>query len=160
MGEAVNVLADEDMEFEGGAVAERPPDRGDVVDVDGDVDMEAAGGDAVTAHAVGDGAAFGVVGLPPHGVAADVGPSSAALSRPGRGSARRAGRVARASGPRIVTGFGAERIDDVRVHEDEMDANALERHDVRVNEGGRGRMRDAEDRDLDRSEHAFSSRRR
>ena len=53
-----------------------------------------------------------------------------------------------------------ERIDDVRAHEAEMDAKALERHAVRANEGGRGRMRDAEDRDLDRSESAFSTRRR
>jgi hypothetical protein len=51
MGEAVNVMADEDMEVEGGAVAERMPDRGDVVDLDADVDMEASGGDAVAAPA-------------------------------------------------------------------------------------------------------------
>ena len=41
MGEAVNVLADEDMEVE-------PLDGRAVVDLDGDVDMEAAGGAAAS----------------------------------------------------------------------------------------------------------------
>ena len=58
-----------------------------------------------------------------------------------------------------MMGFGAGRIDDLRAYDAEMEANALERHAARANEGGRGRMRDAEDRDLDRSESAFSTRR-
>ena len=67
MGEAVDVISDEDMEVEGGAVAERAPDRGDVVDLDADVDMEAAGGDAVTAPApagAADDAAASVAAAP------------------------------------------------------------------------------------------------
>ena len=67
MGEAVDVISDEDMEVEGGAVAERARDRGDVVDLDADVDMEAAGGDAVTAPApagAADDAAASVAAAP------------------------------------------------------------------------------------------------
>ena len=64
---------------------------------------------------------------------------------------RRTSGVAKAGAPRIVTRFGDERIDDVRVHDANMEADALHRHEHRVNEGDRGRMRDADNRDLDRS---------
>ena len=79
------------------------------------------------------------MGAGPAGIAADVGLSFVALPNAGGGgSASRTGPVAIAGGPRIVMGFGAERIDDMRAHEAERDANALERHVVRANEGGRG----------------------
>ena len=67
------------------------------------------------------------------------------------GRVRRTSGAAKAGAPRIVMGFGDERIDDVRVHDANMEADALHRHEHRVNEGDRGRMRDADNRDLDRS---------
>ena len=48
-------------------------------------------------------------------------------------------------------GFGNERIDDVRAYDANMEADALDRHEHRVNQCDRGRMRDADNRDLDRS---------
>ena len=77
-------------------------------------------------------------------------PAAGAPTAP-RGRLRRMGRAAEAGAPRIVMGFGDERIDDVRAYEANMEADALDRHEHRVNEGDRGRMRDADGRDLDRS---------
>ena len=84
------------------------------------------------------------------GVSGSGAAAGAAAPMAPRGRLRRVGGVARAGGPRIVMGFGDERIDDVRAHDATMEADALDRHEHRVNEGDRGRMRDADGRDLDR----------
>jgi hypothetical protein len=180
VGEFVEVVADEDMEVEVGAEAERQPNRGDDVDFDGEVDTEAAGGTAVPARAGAAGGAGGAaaggdvdmeaaggdaVAAPARagaagGAAASVAAAASGFPGAGRSHPRHVGPVVRPGGPRIVMGFGAGRIDDLRAYDAEMEANALERHAARANEGGRGRMRDSEDRDLDRSESAFSTRRR
>ena len=68
-----------------------------------------------------------------------------------RGRVRRTVAAAKAGAPRIVMGFGNERIDDVRAYDANVEADALDRHAHRVNQGDRGRMRDADNRDLDRS---------
>ena len=54
--------------------------------------------------------------------------------------------------PRIVTGFGRERVDDVAAHEALVSKNENRRAKQRYEEGKRGRMRDWDDNDLDRSE--------
>ena len=158
-----------------GGVAEyavRPPDVGHVVDLVADVDME-AGGDARRERGGGDwecavgsvsaesgcGPAGGAAAVPSAAAAAaaavavgvaGAAPAAAVAVTASRGRARRVSQGATAGAPRIVTGFGSERIDDVRAHEARREAEALERHTHRADEGDRGRMRDAEDRDLDR----------
>ena len=49
--------------------------------------------------------------------------------------------AARASGARVVSGFGDERVDDVAAHEARMEAGAFVRAAWRSAEGTRGRMR-------------------
>ena len=61
---------------------------------------------------------------------------------------------------RVVTGFGSERVEDVRAQEEERDRESYQRQRDRNEEFARGRVRDFEGRDLDRSEgSAFSWRR-
>ena len=52
--------------------------------------------------------------------------------------------------PVIVTGFGAERIADVASDETRRIAEGARRGTLRRETGERGRMRDMQDRDLDR----------
>ena len=52
---------------------------------------------------------------------------------------------------RIVTGFGAERVEDVAADEARRIAASAKRGDLRREEGTRGRMRDFANQDLDRS---------
>jgi len=52
---------------------------------------------------------------------------------------------------RIVSGFGTERCEDVDVRRRQLDQDALQRASVRQEEWQRGRARDMQDRDLDRS---------
>ena len=54
--------------------------------------------------------------------------------------------------PRIVTGFGRERVDDVSAHEARVSRDENRRARQRCEEGQRGRMRDWGDNDLDRCE--------
>ncbi len=54
-------------------------------------------------------------------------------------------------GPRIVTGFGEERVEDVLADEARRVAEGVRRGQWRRDEGVRGRMRDMGDQDLDRS---------
>ena len=54
--------------------------------------------------------------------------------------------------PRIVSGFGRERVDDVAAHEERLSKEMSQRARHRYEEGKRGRMRDWHDNDLDRSE--------
>ena len=54
--------------------------------------------------------------------------------------------------PRIVTGFGRERVDDVSAHEARISRDENQRAKQRYEGGLRGRMRDWDDNDLDRSE--------
>ena len=54
-------------------------------------------------------------------------------------------------GPRIVTGFGEERVEDVLADEARRVAEGVRRGERRRDEGVRGRMRDMGDQDLDRS---------
>ena len=100
--------------------------------------------------------AAGCEGRPPGGggggaAAAAPAPASGAAPAAPRGRARRVHGAAKAGAPRIVMGFGTERIDDLRAHDANMETAALERHEQRAKEGNRGRMRDADGRDLDRS---------
>ena len=57
----------------------------------------------------------------------------------------------RASGARVVSGFGDERVDDVAAHEERMDAGAIVRAARRRAEGTRGRMTGFSGEDLDRA---------
>ena len=141
--------------------AERPPDVGNVVDLVGDVDMEAAAGVAAAAAspapagaASGTGGAAASVAVVPAAAAAPApaaAPAAAPAPAASRGRAGGMGGTATSGASRIVTGFGAERIDDLRAHDAETEADALERHARRASEGDRGRVRDMQDRDLDRS---------
>ena len=54
--------------------------------------------------------------------------------------------------PRIVTGFGRERVDDVSAHEARISRDENQRAKQRYEGGLRGRMRDWDGNDLDRSE--------
>ena len=54
--------------------------------------------------------------------------------------------------PRIVSGFGRERVDDVAAHEAQVSKDEDHRARQRYEEGKRGRVRDFDDNDLDRSE--------
>ena len=60
------------------------------------------------------------------------------------------GRGAR-GGARIVTGFGSERVEDVDMHVQQAEADALQRAALRRDEGTRGRMTGLGGDDLDRS---------
>ena len=53
--------------------------------------------------------------------------------------------------PRIVTGFGRERVEDVAAHEARLSKEEDRRAKQRYEQGERGRMRDWKDNDLDRS---------
>ena len=75
-----------------------------------------------------------------------------------RGKGRGRGRVSGRG--RVVTGFGSERVEDVRAQEEERDRESYQRQRDRNEEFAKGRVRDFEGRDLDRSEgSAFSWRR-
>ena len=75
-----------------------------------------------------------------------------------RGKGRGRGRVSERG--RVVTGFGSERVEDVRAQEEERDRDSYRRQRDRNEEFTRGRVRDFEGRDLDRGEGgAFSWRR-
>ena len=75
-----------------------------------------------------------------------------------RGKGRGRGRVSGRG--RVVTGFGSERVEDVRAQEEERDRESYQRQRDRNEEFVRGRVRDFEGRDLDRGEgSAFSWRR-
>ena len=54
-------------------------------------------------------------------------------------------------GPRVVSGFGDERVEDVAAAETQRISEGARRGAYRRDEGLRGRMRDMADRDLDRS---------
>ena len=84
-------------------------------------------------------------------------------------SGRGAGGVAAGSGVaarsrgrgRVVSGFGKERVEDVRALEERREVEACDRQKQRREEGARGRMVDFEGRELDRSEGgAFSLKKR
>ena len=75
------------------------------------------------------------------------------LLRAGEGSgARSAGASSGPTRGRIVTGFGSERIDDVRADEQRRLAEGARRGDQRREDGSRGRMTSFEGMDLDRGE--------
>ena len=80
----------------------------------------------------------------------------------GRGAAGAAGRGVAARGRgsgRVVSGFGAERVEDVRALEERLDEEACDRQRQRREEGERGRMVDFRGRELERNEGgAFSWR--
>ena len=87
----------------------------------------------------------------------DVAMSSGAVPRSSEGavasssSSRAAQEAVPAVGPRIVTGFGVERVEDVATHERVSLRNAVNQARQRREEGSRGRVRDFHDNDLDRS---------
>ena len=57
----------------------------------------------------------------------------------------------RAGGPRIVTGFGSERVEDVVLQEEVRESEAMVRAARRREEGSRGRMTGFSGEDLDRA---------
>ena len=79
----------------------------------------------------------------------------------GAAGAAGVGAVARGGGRgRVVSGFGEERVDDVRVMTERRDGEACDRQRQRREGGARGRMVDFGGRDLARNEGgAFSLRR-
>ena len=83
------------------------------------------------------------------------GPDSMAEAAEVRGRGVRAEVAMRAtpgsvSGARVVSGFGAERIEDVRAHGERVEAEALARAARRREEGTRGRMTGFNGADVDR----------
>ena len=52
---------------------------------------------------------------------------------------------------RVVSGFGAERVDDLRAHGERVEAEALDRAAWRREEGARGRVTGFDGVDVDRS---------
>ena len=57
----------------------------------------------------------------------------------------------RHGGPRVVSGFGSERVEDVAAHEERRDAGAMVRAARRRADGTRGRMTGFGGEDLDRA---------
>ena len=58
---------------------------------------------------------------------------------------------------RVVSGFGEERVEDVRAQAEQRDVEALDRHRHRSEQGERGDVVDFQGRPLDRSDGgAFS----
>ena len=145
----------------GGAVGAREGSRDGAGESDGVATVTGAGerGQGVAGAAAQSGsrfkrlrrAGFAVANLSEGGVeevsvAASGGEGSSVMA-PGRG------------GGRVVSGFGAERVEDVRALEERRDEEACGRQRQRREEGARGRMVDFRGRELERNEGgAFSLR--
>ena len=155
--------ADEAREGFRGGVAE----SGGVVQVGGG--GEEGGGDAGAVSSRGErfkrlrraGFAVETVGVG-EGVGEGAGEGLRRVAGPGRGAERALGSGVAArsrGGGRVVSGFGEERVEDVRALEEQRDEEACDRQRHRMEEGTRGRMVDLEGRALERNEGgAFSLR--
>ena len=105
--------------------------------------------------AVGSVGEDGVPGETRGALGSEVGAGRGAAGAAGRGVAARG----RRGGGRVVSGFGAERVEDVRALEERLDDEACDRQRQRREEGERGRMVDFRGQELDRNEGgAFSLR--
>ena len=106
------------------------------------------------------GAGFAVESVEEDGAGGGSGEASGGEVDSGRGAAGAAGGGVAArgrGGGRVVSGFGAERVEDVRALEERRDEQACDRQKQRREEGARGRMVDLRGRDLERNEGgAFS----
>ena len=120
-----------------------------------DVDLAARGevGESVSGGARSAGGDVSVRASAPPAAGADAvyagGGSEVAVTSVDRAAGR--AEVSRAGGPRIVTGFGSERVEDVASHEMQRESEAMARAARRRGEGSRGRMTGFDGEDLDRA---------